>query len=235
MADAEMPPPQNDIEDRLIDAALLHVPFDGWSEATLRAATTDADVEPALARALFPRGAVDMALAFHRRGDLRMAEAIAAADLSGLRFRDKVAEAVRMRLAVVARDKEAVRRGVTLFALPQNAADGAGAIWGTADAIWTALGDSSRDVNWYTKRATLSAVWSATVIYWLGDDSPDMAPTIAFIDRRIGDVMRIEAVKAGFRASPVGKLMEKGPLRLLDHVRAPDPNWRARAPGFLRG
>ncbi len=32
----------------------------------------------------------------------------------------------------------------TLFALPQHAADGARAIWGTADAIWTALGDTSR-------------------------------------------------------------------------------------------
>jgi ubiquinone biosynthesis protein COQ9 len=234
MADATARTDPREIEDHLIDAALTHVPFDGWSDATLRAAAADAGVEPALARALYPRGAVDLALAFHRRGDRRMIDRLAATELDGLRFRDRVAMAVRLRLEVVARDKEAVRRGVTLFALPQNAAAGAGAIWGTADAIWTALGDTSRDYNWYTKRATLSAVWSSTVLYWLGDDSPDMAATAAFIDRRIGDVMAFEGFKGRVLASPFGKLMEKGPMRLLDHVRAPD-DWRDRAPGFLRG
>jgi ubiquinone biosynthesis protein COQ9 len=235
MADAVIPAPDDprEIEDRLIDAALLHVPFDGWSEAALRAAAAEAGIAPALARALSPRGAVDMALAFHRRGDRRMVAALEGTDLAALRFRDRVAEAVRLRLAVVARDKEAVRRGVTLFALPPNAPAGAAAIWGTADAIWTALGDGSRDYNWYTKRATLSAVYSATVLYWLGDDSPDMAATREFIDRRIADVMAFEGFKGRVLASPLGKAMEKGPLRLLGSVRAPD-DWRARAPGFLR-
>ena len=84
----------------------------------------------------------------------------------------------------------------SFFALPQYAADGAGAVWHTADAIWAALGDTSRDVNWYTKRMTLGAVYSACVLFWLGDESPDMADTRAFIDRRIDDVMRFEKVKA---------------------------------------
>ena len=62
-----------------------------------------------------------------------------------------------------------VRRGTTLFALPHHAAEGAKLIWGTADAIWTALGDTSDDVNWYTKRATLSAVYGSVVLFWLGE------------------------------------------------------------------
>ena len=48
--------------DRLIDAALGHVPFDGWSDVTFRAAIADSGVAPGLARALFPRGPVDLAL-----------------------------------------------------------------------------------------------------------------------------------------------------------------------------
>ena len=31
--------------DRLLDAALTHVPFDGWSEATFRAAIADSGLE----------------------------------------------------------------------------------------------------------------------------------------------------------------------------------------------
>lgn len=110
-----------DPKDKILDAALAHVPFDGWSEATLAAAAQDAGMDVAAARALFPRGPVDLALAFHRRGDAELKRQLASADQSDMRFRDRVAQAVRMRLEI-AGDREAVRRGVTLFALPQHAA-----------------------------------------------------------------------------------------------------------------
>lgn len=204
----------------VLDASLVHVPFDGWTEATLRAAIADSGVAPGLARALFPRGAVDLALAYHLRGDTLMLERLAAEDLSSLRFRDRIALAVRLRLEVC-EDKELVRRGSTLFALPQHAADGAKAIWGTADAIWRALGDTSTDINWYSKRATLSAVYSATVLYWLGDTSPGHAATWEFLDRRIDNVMQIEKLKAGLRANPLGKALMAGPSRLFGAIKAP--------------
>jgi ubiquinone biosynthesis protein COQ9 len=72
--------------DRILDAALMHVPFDGWSEVTFRGAASDADVPLEEARALFPRGAVDLAMAFHRRGDRQMAEALKAEDLTPCGF-----------------------------------------------------------------------------------------------------------------------------------------------------
>ena len=50
-----------EVKNAVIDAALAHVAFDGWSEATLRAALTDAGVSQGLGRALFPRG-VDLIL-----------------------------------------------------------------------------------------------------------------------------------------------------------------------------
>ncbi|MCA3446744.1 MAG: COQ9 family protein [Rhodobacter sp.] len=204
----------------VLDAALSHVPFDGWSDTTLRAAIAASGVEPGLAQALFPRGAVDLALAFHRRGDDAMVAKLKATDLVAMRYRDRVAAAIRFRLEAVT-DKEVVRRGATLFALPTHAADGAKAIWGTADAIWDALGDTSRDVNWYTKRATLSAVYAATVLFWLGDDSIGHQGTREFLDRRIDDIMRIEKVKAGLRDNPLSKALLAGPLKLMEAVKAP--------------
>ena len=206
--------------DRLIDAALGHVPFDGWSDVTFRAAIADSGVAPGLARALFPRGPVDLALAFHKRGDALMAARLQTADLSAMRFRDRIATAVRWRLEVVP-DKEVVRRGMTLFSLPLHAADGAKALWGTADAIWTALGDSSRDINWYSKRATLSAVYGSTVLFWLGDDSIGHHDTWEFLDRRIEDVMQVEKVKARLRENPLSKALLAGPMKLMERVKAP--------------
>lgn len=204
---------------RILALALPHVPFDGWSETTLAAAIAESGVAPGLARALFPRGGIDLALAYHRAGDQAMLDRLAETDLAALRFRDRIAQAVRVRLQEA--DRELVRRGSTLLALPAHAAEGTRALWGTADAIWSALGDTSRDVNWYTKRATLSAVYGATVLYWLGDDSPGHEATWAFLDRRIDDVMQIEAAKARFRENPLGKALLNGPLKVLEKIHAP--------------
>lgn len=210
---------EDDMKVRLLTAALPHVPFDGWSDVTLRAAAREAGLAEGIARAIFPRGGVDLALAYHAMGDEEMVEQLAATDLSALRFRDRIATAVRLRLDCA--DRELVRRGTTLFSLPQNSVEGAAAIWRTADRIWTALGDESRDVNWYSKRATLSAVYGATVLYWLGDTSEGAQATRDFLDRRIDQVMGFEAWKAKFRDSGFGKAVMAGPGRLLSAIRAP--------------
>ena len=228
-----MDTPTDDLKERLLDAALAHVPFDGWSEATFRAAVAETGSDMAAARGLCPRGAVDLALLYHHRGDEEMRRRIRAANLLDLRFRDRVAAAVRFRIEAIT-DKEAVRRGTALFSLPQHAADGAKAIWGTADAIWEALGDTADDYNWYTKRATLSGVYGATVLYWLGDESPENRDTWAFLDRRIEDVMRIEKVKAEMRKNPVLSRLAAGPEWVLSRIRPPAKMARTDLPGMLR-
>ncbi len=218
------------LKDEVIDAALIHVAFDGWSQATLKAAAADVGLDDSAVKSMFPRGAVDLALAFHRRGDAQMLERLQSEDLSQMRFRDKVAAAVRFRLEAV-EDKEAVRRGTTFFSLPMHAADGAKAIWGTADKIWTALGDTSDDVNWYTKRATLSGVYGSTVLFWLGDDSVEHADTWAFLDRRIDDVMQIEKIKASVNKNPILSRLMMGPNWILGQIKAPSKMQRSDLPG----
>jgi ubiquinone biosynthesis protein COQ9 len=215
---------------RLMEAILPHVAFDGWSETAFVAAVGEAGMDLAAARRLCPRGAVDLAVAFHVVGDAAMVAAVRAADMGGMRYRDKVILAIRARLDAVT-DKEAVRRGAALFALPHMAAEGARLTWGTADAIWTALGDTSEDINWYTKRATLSGVWAAVVLYWLGDDSLNAQATDDFIARRIDDVMRIEKVKAQVNGNALLRPVT-GPLnRMLGMVRAPGRPPRSDLPG----
>jgi ubiquinone biosynthesis protein COQ9 len=214
-------------KESVLDAALSHVVFDGWSEATLKAAAAEAGVAADLVRVLFPRGPLDLAIAYHKRGDAAMVARLATSHLAAMRYRDRVAAAVRFRLE--AADPEIVRRGTAFFALPQNMAAGAKLIWDTADTIWHTLGDTSQDLNWYSKRATLAAVYSSTVLYWLGDQSENHWETWAFLDRRIEDVMRFEKAKERFRGSFLGKALA-GPLKVLDRVRAPAP-----APADLPG
>jgi len=204
----------------LLNCISPHVAFDGWSEVAFTAAVNESDFSMQEARSVCPRGPVDLAILFHKQGDVAMQEALASADMTDMRFRDKVAHAIRLRLAAV-EDKEAVRRGTVLFALPHMAPEGTKLIWGTADAIWTALGDSSNDVNWYTKRATLSAVYSSVVLYWLGDNSDDGQATDDFIDRRIDNVMQFETFKSAMKTNPLTKPFATAFETITSRVKSP--------------
>lgn len=191
--------------DNLLAAALPHVPFDGWSETTFRRAARDCGLSPKAARSLCPGGGPGLALLLHRQGDRRLADWLAAQDWGDRRFRERIAAALVRRLEIAGEAKEAVRRAAALFALPHQAANGARALWQTADVTWTGLGDTTRDFSFMTKRLTLAAVWSASLLYWLGDDDPEMVRTDAFIRRRIEDVMRLDGAKARWAQSRAGQ------------------------------
>jgi len=212
----------------LLDAALTHVPFDGWTESAFAAAAADLDLTVGEARMIAPRGPVGLAVAYHRRGDDAMVARLA--EIGAMRYSEKVAALVRFRLEATP-DKEVVRRGMALFALPQHAAEGAALIWGTADRIWTALGDTSDDINWYSKRAILSGVYGSTVLFWLGDKSEGDSATWAFLDRRIADVMRFEKFKGQVRANPALKPFLALPDAIFSRIKAPAPGRRPDLPG----
>ncbi|MEM6385900.1 MAG: COQ9 family protein [Pseudomonadota bacterium] len=208
--------------DALLNAALPHVAFDGWSEASFKAACRDLELTDAEARSFAPRGAIDLAVAYHRRGDAAMVEKLADMDMREMSIREKVATALRIRLSVMD-DREAVRRASTLFSLPMHATEGGKLVWETSDHIWKTLGDESRDGNWYSKRAILSGVWGATVLYWLGDDSAGYADTHEFIDRRIEDVMRFEKLKSQLKDNPLTKPFMQMQEAVMGRMKAPGP------------
>lgn len=238
MGEKQTQDPMAEMREKLLDAALLHVVFDGWSSETLTRAAEDADIAIHDAEMIFPRGGVDMALAFHKRADAALVAELAETDLSAMKIRERVAHCVRRRIELVAEERDAVRRGATLLALPVYAADSAAAVWGTADAIWNACGDTAEDYNWYTKRAILSGVYSSTVLYWLGDESEGHAATWDFLDRRIENVMQFEKLKAQVNKNPLMRAAFAPLGTALSLVRAPHARGRTRAGGqspFGRG
>ncbi|GAA3862038.1 COQ9 family protein [Celeribacter arenosi] len=215
--------------EKLLDAALPNVIFDGWGPDTFKKAVADSGVSQALARVSAPRGSLDLAAAYHKRGDRQMVETLEAEDLSAMRFTDRVTHAVWVRMQVV--DREIVRRGMSLYSLPHTAPEGTRLVWETADAIWNLLGDTSQDVNWYTKRATLSGVIGSTMLFWLGDDSEDFTATRDFLERRIGDVMQIEKAKATVRDNKALSTLFALPNAFLGLIKAPAGARRDDVPG----
>ena len=206
---------------RVLDAAAPHLAFDGFSEASLRRAIAESGVDNGLAALAFPRGGVDLAVAYHARSDDAVRAAVQGGALDGLKMREKIAACVWALIEAASRDPEATRRAAALWAQPIHAAEGARLIWDSADLIWRLLGDASTDYNWHTKRATLSGVIASVMLYWMSDRSEGWADTRAFLDRRINDVMQIEKAKAALRANPAAKLLLAGPRFALSFLKAP--------------
>lgn len=66
-----------------------------------------------------------------------------------------------------------------------------------ADEIWFLSGDQSVDSSWYTKRATLSAIYGSAELYMTQDKSPNFIETEQFLDGRLGDLRKLGGFMSG--------------------------------------
>ncbi|MGD9816823.1 MAG: COQ9 family protein [Hyphomonadaceae bacterium] len=181
---------------RLLDAFTPHAAEQGWTGAAFKAAIADAGLSEGEAALACPRGVFDLFDAFAARADAAMLEALGDLDLPRMRIRERVRAAVQVRLEAQAPYKAAARAMTRALSRPDRAPEAARLLWRTADAIWRALGDTSTDENFYTKRAILSGVLASTYARWFSDDSEGHEATWAFLDARIENVMQFEKFKA---------------------------------------
>ena len=92
-----------------------------------------------------------------------------------------------------------------------HAAISAKLLYETVDTMWRAAGQTDTDFNFYTKRATLAAVYSATMLAWLADNSGRFENIAGFFDRRLGDVARVPKLARPLKAfAGFGKRVARG-------------------------
>jgi ubiquinone biosynthesis protein COQ9 len=182
--------------EKILFATLPNVAFDGWVERTLKMGAESAGYAPDMALRVFPDGARDAIRFWSDFDDRWMLDQMGKADLAALPFRQQLAKAIRLRIDVNAPYREAVRRTMSYMALPQNYATATRSTFDAVSAIWYAVGDTSTDLNFYTKRLTLTPIYVATVLYWIDDTSEDSAETWTFLDRRIEESMVIPRIQA---------------------------------------
>lgn len=201
---------------QILEYALSAAPAQGWTETMLRQAARAAGVPAGHEKLAFPQGAQDLIHFYSQELDSELLRRLDGTDLDGMKVRDRIAFAVRARIELLEPDRAAAKRAAATLALPPNALLAAQLTYGTVDAIWHGIGDRSTDINFYSKRAILAAVYSSTLVFWFGDDSPDAQASWAFLSRRIENVMRFETVKA--RARKATENMPS-PWRVLGALR----------------
>lgn len=177
--------------------------FDGWNETALIAAAEMAGCDVDVAKLAFPDKpmngrAMDMIEAWITSVDQAMEAEWPQERLAELKIRDRIRELVTFRLKAVEDIDEAVRRAISVMAMPHNAPRGLQLGWRSADIMWRLAGDTSTDYNHYTKRTILAGIYSATLAYFINDDSDGKEKSYEFLDRRIEGVMKFEKAKAKF-------------------------------------
>ena len=184
--------PRQIARDAAIHALLPLVPQSGWTLAAVRqAAGGNADL-------LFPGGPAELVEAYIDLADREMAQT-AAPLLAEQKLSRRVRTLIATRLEQAEPHRVAVRRAAAVLARPGHGLLAARCTARTVDAIWAAAGDTSADFSWYTKRAILAGVYSATLFYWMsGAGSHEQ--TLAFLDRRLAGVARLGRLRARFAA-----------------------------------
>jgi ubiquinone biosynthesis protein COQ9 len=177
-----------------------------WTDAAFKAAYEAVQLSEGEAALACPNGAEDLFDAFADRADQAMLEALDDLDLAAMRYSQRVKACVQVRLEAQAPYKEAARAMTRALTRPDRAPLAARLVWRTADRIWRALGDTSTDGNFYSKRAILSGVLASTYARWFSDESADHEATWAFLDARIENVMQFEKFKAQLK--PLGEHMQ---------------------------
>ena len=185
-----------EMREAVLAAALPHAAFDGFTDGVLQKAGTESGIAKSDLARLFENGPLSLIEFYSTHTDAEMEKRLAAMDLKAMKIRERIATAVKTRLAVLKPHKEAARRAAALLSLPMHAALGARLMYRTVDAMWRAAGDTSTDFNFYTKRGILAGVYGSTALRWFNDTSEDEKPTDEFLAARIENVMQFEKFKA---------------------------------------
>ena len=193
----------NQIRIDLIRAMLTHVPFDGWTWEAMEQGAIDIGFEKKktsssrmkIFKNLFKNGSIDFIEIFSEIIDLDVKEKYDLLEFKPERVSEKIKKIIMIRLNLCQKYKEAVRTSISLTAMPINAKISLKILYKTCNSMWRIAGDKSTDFSFYTRRISLAAVYTPTLLFWLNDNSNDNVETEFFLDRRLKDINKVSRFK----------------------------------------
>ena len=216
--EAATPTPLESLRLKLALAVGENAAFDGWSHKAVESAAAQLGIDEAQARLAFPKQSAQMFDSYIQGVDAALEAHFTPERIQAMKIRDRIRALIWYRLELMAPAREAVRTGLSIFAMPLNIPLALTAGWRSADLMWRLAGDTATDYNHYTKRLILSGVYGSTLLVWLDDQSEGWMESAAFLDRRLADVMRFEKWKANWKGS---ELHRPSLTRFLGRLRYP--------------
>lgn len=181
---------------KILAGAMRHVESLGFTVEAMQKAAEELGYSRAVAN-MFPRAEAELIEHFleSARAETNAELESMREELAAMRVRDRVATGVRLRLKQLAPYVHTWPRAMYILSQPQNAARSLHELHLIVDDIWHAAGDTSVDMNWYSKRLLLAGCYTSSELFMLTDASPDFEETYHYVDRALDRVLR--AGKAG--------------------------------------
>lgn len=184
------PPPFPPIQNSILSAALKRVSEHGFTEQALTLGARDAGYLDVSVQ-LFPRGVFDLVNYYLVTRRLALKQDVQFPEDVKLGVGRKVKTLTMTRLRankdIIHQWQGALGHMSLLGNIPASLKE----LNALSDEIWYLAGDTAVDPSWYTKRASLSAIYASSELFMTTDTSKDFALTEDFLDRRLEDVQKV--------------------------------------------
>ncbi|RGP63299.1 ubiquinone biosynthesis mitochondrial [Fusarium longipes] len=193
------PGPFGDAEKSILAAAYKHVPELGFSQKALGRGARDAGYLD-ISASVIPDGAFGL-IRYHL---ISQREALAARSKDIFTDTNQPSVAARVEALTWERlvaNKEILGRwqeALAVMAQPSYVPESLKELAKLSDEIWFLAGDKAVDPSWYTKRATLSMIYSTSELFMTNDRSPDFVETRQFLQRRLNEVKSVGGMVGSF-------------------------------------
>ncbi|KAM3501222.1 hypothetical protein MY10362_005723 [Beauveria mimosiformis] len=181
-----------DAEEAILSAAYKHVPEHGFSARALGLGARDAgylDISPSV----LPDGAFNL-IRYHlvsQRQSLARTTKELFIDEESLGPGDKVAVLTWARLRGNQDIIQHWQEALAVMVQPRYVSESMKELAQLSDEIWFLSGDKVVDPSWYSKRATLSMIYTSTELFMTNDKSPKFIETNNFLARRLEEVQSV--------------------------------------------
>ncbi|CAO3592253.1 unnamed protein product [Absidia cylindrospora] len=192
-------PKQQDVRKSLLQASLGHVAQHGWTMESMAHGAADMGL-PSVVHGVFPGGPAGLVDAYLQECQQEFTRLMNTNGNGPEQYwhpqasmTDKVRALTVLRLNMLKPYARRWPEALAILATPSNVPMGFRHLSELVDDIWYYAGDRSPDMNWYTKRASLATIYSATELYMSQDISPEFVETYRFLDRRLSEAEWMDA------------------------------------------
>ncbi|PIA95946.1 Ubiquinone biosynthesis protein [Cercospora beticola] len=200
------PPPYPEPADSILASALAHVPAKGFTTEALTLGAKDQGYLDITASNLFPKGQFELIRYYLTTERLGLKNYIQFPEPASSQHKPP-GTGQKVRSLVLARLQRNIdtqilphwSQALGHMSLAENIPASLKELGLLSDEIWFLAGDKSVDSSWYTKRASLSAVYAATEMFQTKDQSTEFKDTEEFLDRRLEEIRTVGGFVGGFR------------------------------------
>eukprot|EP01119_Soliformovum_irregulare_P012099 TRINITY_DN3123_c0_g1_i1.p1 TRINITY_DN3123_c0_g1~~TRINITY_DN3123_c0_g1_i1.p1 ORF type:complete len:294 (-),score=52.50 TRINITY_DN3123_c0_g1_i1:76-957(-) len=189
----------------ILEAALKQVKTHGWSKEALSVGAETIKL-PSITHGVFPEGEYDLVNYFVDKSTRDWVSKIPTFRLEEMTPKERLKKLIQTRLEYNIPYMSHWPQAMAILAHPTHLPQSLHHASVLVDEILHQAGDRSVNFDWYTKRAGVLGIYTATELYMITDTSRGFESTWSFLDRRIDDMIGLGTIstEAGRALTIVG-------------------------------